>query len=273
MTAQTDRTLAGDMHDVKTGWFEHGTSRIYYEDSGTGEAMLLIPGFAGSIAEYSAVREAFVSAGYRVITADIPGSGRSQPQPRAYTVNSYDEDARAFAALLNQLGAAPAHLMGFSDGGEISLLLAALIPDIARSVVAWGAVGVLSDPTGQFREAMYNVVDNPIPPMQGFSEYLHAAYGAANARIMTRSAAGVFGEIIEKNGGDISRSKAGSIACPVFLIAGEHDFFATPALISELAAQIRTVKTLIVEGAGHDPLHNSRADWFAQTVLDWLKKR
>jgi valacyclovir hydrolase len=271
MTTPSNTALGHDTGSVKTGWFEQGTSRIYYEESGSGDPILLLPGFAGSLAEFSALREAFVSAVYRVIAADLPGSGRSQPQPRVYTASSYDDDAQAYAALLRQLGAAPAHLMGFSDGGEISVLMAALIPTIARSVVAWGATGVLSDPTGQLRDAMYNVVDHPIPPMQGFRDYLVAAYGEANARAMTQNVVSAIVAIIETRGGDISRTKAGNITCPVLLITGEHDFFAPPALIAELAAQIRTVETRIVEGGGHDPLHNTRAEWFAQTILNGLK--
>lgn len=252
-------------------WFEHGTSRIYYEEVGSGDPVLLLPGFAGSIEEFSTLKETLVTASYRVIAADLPGSGRSQPQPRAYTATYYEDDARSLAALLQHLAVGPAHLMGFSDGGEVSLLMAALTPDVARSVVTWGASGTLSDPGGHLRDAMYNVVDKPIPAMQHFSEYLIATYGEANARAMTRSAVGAFGEII-KAGGDISLSKAGSIAGPVLLITGEHDFFATPALVSELAARIRTAEVLTVEGAGHEPLHSTRPEWLTQTILDWFKR-
>ncbi|MCI0398371.1 MAG: alpha/beta hydrolase [Chloroflexi bacterium] len=252
-------------------WFEHGTSRIYYEDNGNGDPVLLLPGFAGSIEEFSALREVLVAANYRVIAADLPGSGRSQPQPREYTATYFEDDARSFAVLLQHLAVGPAHLMGFSDGGEVSLLMAALTPDVARSVVTWGAAGTVSDPDGQLREAMYNVVDNPIPPLQHFSEHLVATYGEANARAMTRSLVGALGDIIE-NGGDISLSKAGNITCPVLLIAGEHDVFAPLALLSQLAAHIRSAEVLKAEGAGHD-VHNAQPEWLAQTILDWLKRQ
>src|SRR5215475_8844445 len=162
-------------------WFEHGPVRIYYEDEGKGEPVLLLPGFAGRIEEFSALREALEAASYRVIAADLPGSGRSEPQPREYTASYFEDDARSFAALLQHLGTGPANLMGFSDGGEVSLLMAALTPSVARSVVTWGASGTLSDPDGHLREAMYNVVDHPIPPLQQFREYLIATYGEANA--------------------------------------------------------------------------------------------
>lgn len=250
-------------------WFEHGSSRIYYEDQGNGDPVLLLPGFAGSIAEFAALREALVAAGYRVIAADLPGSGRSEPQPRAYTASYFEEDARACTALLQHLALGPTHLLGFSDGGEDSLLMAALTPGVARSVVAWGAAGILSDPEGHLREATYNVVDHPIPPLQQFRDYLVATYGEANARAMTQGFVGAIGAIIEERGGDVSLSKADTIACPVLLIAGEHDFFAPPALVAQLAARIQAVEVVEAKDAGHD-LHLARPEWLAQTILNWL---
>ena len=255
---------------VKMAWFEQGTSRIYYEEQGTGDPVLVLPGFAGSIEEFAALREALVTAGYRVITADLPGSGRSEPQPRAYPATYFEDDARSFAALLQHLAVGPAHLMGFSDGGEISLLMAALMPGVARSVVTWGAAGVLNDPDGRLGEAMYNVVDHPIPPLQEFRDYLIATYGEANARAMTQSLVGALRDII-KDGGDLSLSKAGTITAPVLLIAGEHDIFAPPALASQLAARIRTAEVLEAEGAEHN-VYGDRPEWVTQTILDWVGK-
>jgi len=251
-------------------WFEHNTSRLYYEEQGSGTPVLVLPGFAGSIEEFSGLRDALVAAGYRVIAADLPGSGRSEPQPRTYTATYFEDDAGSFAALLEHLATGPAHLMGFSDGGDISLLMAALTPGVARSVVSWGAAGVLNDPSGQLREAMYNVVDHPIPPLQEFRDYLVSTYGEANARAMTQSVVGALNDIIAA-GGELSRSKAGNITCPVFLIAGEHDIFAPPELLSELAARIGKGEVLVAEGAEHN-VYAERPEWLTQTILDWVGK-
>jgi pimeloyl-ACP methyl ester carboxylesterase len=251
-------------------WFEHGTSRIYYEEQGSGTPVLVLPGFAGSIEEFAALREAMVMAGYRVIAADLPGSGRSEPQPRTYTATYYEDDAHSFAALLQHLASEPAHLMGFSDGGEISLLMATLTPGVVRSVVTWGAAGVINDPSGQLRQAMYNIVDNPIPPLQGFRDFLVATYGEANARAMTQSHVDALSDII-KGGGQLSRSKAGTITCPVLLIAGEHDMFAPPALASQLAARIHAAEVLEVEGAEHN-VYADRPESLTQKILEWLGK-
>jgi pimeloyl-ACP methyl ester carboxylesterase len=252
-------------------WFQHGTSRIYYEEYGSGDPVLLLPGWSGSIEEFSALNETLVAAGYRVIVADLPGSGRSEPQPRDYTAAYYEDDTRSFTALLHHLAVASTHVMGFSDGGEISLLMAALTPNLVRSVLTWGAAGAIHDPDGQLRDVLYNVVDKPILPLQQYSEHLKATYGEANARAMTRSVVVAYGEII-KAGGDISLSKVSAITCPVLLITGEHDFLATPALVSQLAARIAKSEMLTVEDAGHAPLHNTRSEWLTSIILDWLKR-
>jgi valacyclovir hydrolase len=267
-TSQSGDTGTGR---AKMAWFEHNRSRIYYEEQGSGSPVLLLPGFSQSSDDYSALREAMVAAGYRVIAADLPGSGRSEPQPRAYTATYFEDDARSFAALLQHLATGPAHLMGFSDGGEVSLLMAALMTNTARSVVAWGAAGMLNDPSGQLREAMYNIIDHPVPPLQEYRDFLVATYGEVNARAMTQSEVSALGQIIEQSGGDLSLSKADHITCPVLLIEGEHDMFVPPALATQLAARIGAAEVLIAEGAEHN-VYGDRPAWLTQTILDWLGK-
>jgi len=252
-------------------WFEDGESRIYYEETGSGrETALLLPGLTDSVGAHAPLRQALVEAGYRVIAADLPGSGRSQPQPRVYTVSYLEEDAGSFAALLRHLAVESAHLIGFSDGGEVALLMAVLFPGVSRSVVTWGSAGQLNDPSGQLRETFHDIVDNPIPPLQEFSRHLIATYGKGAARAMTQNAVHAMTEIIETRGGDLSLSRAERITCPVLLIAGEHDPFAPPPLVAQLAARISNARMIEVQGADHD-VHHSHGEWLIATVADWLK--
>jgi valacyclovir hydrolase len=249
-------------------WFEHAGSRIYYEDEGAGESVLLLPGWAGSVEEFAELRPALASK-YRVIAADLPGSGKSEPQPRGYPATYYHDDAASFLALLDHLDAAPAHLIGFSDGGEVALVMAELAPAKLRSIFAWGAAGTLAV-ADEVLDAMHNVVDAPIEPMQDFSEYMKATYGEANARAMAQSFVAAARAIMNK-GGDVSRARAGEIACPVLLATGEHDFLATPAVVSELAAAIPKAEFNEVKGASH-AIHHERHDWLVKTATGWLSR-
>jgi pimeloyl-ACP methyl ester carboxylesterase len=108
-------------------WYGPVGEQIYYEDAGRGDTVLLLPGWGGSIIELSRLRNE-LATGFRVVAADLPGSGRSQPQPRHYSSSYYMDDARSFLGLLNELEVDLAHLVGFSDGGEDALLMATLDP-------------------------------------------------------------------------------------------------------------------------------------------------
>lgn len=243
-------------------YFDREGARLYYEDEGTGEPVLLIPGWGGSIAELAPIRQ-LLAQRYRVVAVDPPGSGKSGPQPRTYTAGYYRDDVPHFVALLEALGAAPAHLVGFSDGGEYELLLAALHPEKARSLAVWGAAGSLgSNP--EMADLMTSVIDDPIPPMAGFSDYMKATYGEQNARIMTRSAGAAFRKMIEA-GGDLSRPVAGQIRCPATLITGEHDFLATPALVADMARAIPAGEFVEVKGAGH-PVHHEQPEKLMEII-------
>jgi valacyclovir hydrolase len=249
-------------------WFEHSGHRIYFEESGSGDPALLLPGWGGTIDEFGALRQELQKK-YRVIAADVPGSGKSQPQPRTYTPTYYQDDAAVLLAMLDAVGASPAHLVGFSDGGEYELLMAAMKPSAVRSVVTWGAAGTLGTNV-QMADAMSSLVDDPIPPMMEFSAYMKAAYGEVGARVMAQSGAKSFRAIMEA-GGDISRSRASTISAPALLIAGEHDFLATPSLVSDMAKAIPNGEFIEAKGASH-PVHHEQSAWLIDTVVNWLAK-
>lgn len=247
-------------------WFEHSDCSIYYEDAGNGEPILLLPGWGGSIQQFEPLRSLLASI-HRVFAADLPGSGQSKPQPRHYEAGYLQTDAEAICALIESLKVGPLTLIGFSDGGEVALLVAEQRPDLVRAIATWGALGKIVEPPGMF-DAMANLIDAPIPPLEGFAAYMKATYGEENARVMTRSLAEAMRGMVA-SGGDISWSRASEIRCPVLLIAGQHDFLATPTLVEELAERIEGGCFLLAEGAGHD-VYGERPEWLQETLQTWL---
>lgn len=248
-------------------WFEREWVRIHYEQEGQGEPLLFLPGWAGSIDEFGSIRTS-LSQHFSVTAADLPGSGWSGPQPRSYTPSYYHDDANTFLEMLDEVVGVPAHVIGFSDGGEVALLMAEKRPEAVRSVVTWGAAGKVEAPPGML-DAFYHLVDEPIPPLKDFAAYLKEMYGEDNARAMTRSASQALREIIEA-GGDIARSQAHRIGCPTLLMTGDNDRLCPPGLVSELAAEIPLGEFVLVEAADHD-FHQERPEWLAETIIDWLR--
>jgi valacyclovir hydrolase len=247
--------------------FQYRGASIYYEETGSGEPVLFLPGFTESIAQHAKLRDR-LSATHRVIAADLPGSGQSKPQPRDYTPDFYHNDAHAFAALIEAVVGAPVHVLGFSDGGEVALLLAAHHPTLVKSVLAWGAVGFAGETARELIEAFFNVIDQPAPGWEDYRKHLIDYYGQNAARAMTQVFARYAKEMIAR-GGDISRSLSSTIGCPLLLIAGERDTANPPSLAEEYAKAARAGKAITVPDAGHD-VHVSHSHWFERTVSEWL---
>jgi valacyclovir hydrolase len=111
------------------------------------------------------------------------------------------------------------------------------------------------------------VVDRPASHLKVLAAYLAQAYGADGARIMTGSWAQAMRDIIAA-GGDVSRSRAPSIACPTLLISGSADPVCPPGLVCDMASAIPRGTYLEVTG-GHD-LYQSHRGWLVSTVVDWL---
>ncbi|UYM06823.1 alpha/beta fold hydrolase [Solicola gregarius] len=247
-------------------WFERDGQRTYFEDAGQGEAVLALPGWGGSIAEFARLR-AELADGFRVVAADLPGSGRSHPQPRAYPATFYRDDARTFLDLLDHLAIDAAHVVGFSDGGEVGLVMAGLAPDRIRSVVAWGAAGYL-EPTPETSAGLSRLIDDPPESLLPLAAYLAEAYGADHARTMAANWSAALAEIAAA-GGSISRDLADRVTSPALLITGSDDPFCPPRVVRETVGALPRGEFIEVEGGGH-PLHLSHTDWLHAVVLDWL---
>jgi len=97
---------------------ENSTSiDLYYEDHGTGQPVVLIHGYPLSGASWLPQTEALLAAGYRVITYDRRGFGKSSQPSEGY---NYDTFASDLNIVLNTLDLSDVLLVGFSMGtGEV----------------------------------------------------------------------------------------------------------------------------------------------------------
>jgi len=78
-----------------------------------------------------------IAGGRRVIAYDRRGFG-SSPRDVVFDAGLFDRDADELAELLRERDAAPAHLVGFSDGATVALLTAVRHPELVVSVTAIG---------------------------------------------------------------------------------------------------------------------------------------
>lgn len=111
---------------------------VHVEEHGAGRPVVLIHGWPLSGASWDAQVSALVEAGYRVITYDRRGFGRSDKPKTGY---DYDTLADDLAGLLDALDLRDATLVGFSmGGGEVARYIARHGEERLRSVVFAAAV-------------------------------------------------------------------------------------------------------------------------------------
>jgi pimeloyl-ACP methyl ester carboxylesterase len=91
-------------------------TRLFYEEVGAGEALLLISGNGRDHSDWNGARDDFARQ-YRVIVYDHRGTGQSdKPGAPPYSIHGFAQDA---IWLLDHLGIARAHVYGHSMGGMI----------------------------------------------------------------------------------------------------------------------------------------------------------
>jgi len=104
---------------------------IYYEEAGSGTPLVLLTGLAGDIQGWAfQVRD--LSPHFRVIAPDNRGAGRTSAPDRPYSIPQMADDV---AALLDSLGVAKAHVLGFSLGGAVAQELALADPGLVDKLV------------------------------------------------------------------------------------------------------------------------------------------
>ncbi|GGB77257.1 alpha/beta fold hydrolase [Dyadobacter sediminis] len=126
----------------------HGT-RIYYEEYGQGVPLLLLHPGLGSIENLAGIIPE-LSRHFRVITPDAPGHGRSEHADSL----SGELLADYCSQLIDQLKLDSAYAMGWSMGGNTSLLLAANRPDKIKKVVSGASNSRSSGLTREARELL-----------------------------------------------------------------------------------------------------------------------
>ena len=102
---------------------------IYYEDHGSGKPIILIHGYPLSGASWEKQMPVLLNAGYRVITYDRRGFGKSSQPTVGYNYDTFAADLRE---VVTQLKLQDVTLVGFSMGGG----------EIARYFGKYGSKGV-----------------------------------------------------------------------------------------------------------------------------------
>jgi len=119
------------MTDAQAGYAALGELQMYYEVHGSGPPLVLLHGAYLSAEAMAPLRDGLLAT-HQVVVPEMQGHGRTADADRPL---SYEQMADDAAALILELGMAPADVVGYSMGAGIGLQLAIRHPEAVRRLV------------------------------------------------------------------------------------------------------------------------------------------
>jgi pimeloyl-ACP methyl ester carboxylesterase len=107
----------------------------HYVEKGSGFPLILLHGNGEDGSYFVHQMEPFAKH-FRVIALDTRGHGQTPRGDAPFTIRQFAEDLLAF---MDRLGIGKAHILGFSDGGNIAMIFAMTHPERVEKLILDGA--------------------------------------------------------------------------------------------------------------------------------------
>lgn len=254
------------------------TSLSYDDTGGACPLVVLVPGAGDIRSEHRELAPLLVSKGMRVVTADLPGHGES-PVATSYGVS---ETADAMTALIEQLDAGPAVLVGCSFAPAAAVWAAVERPDLVRAV---GLISPHMDEPGGIAATLQSaaigaLLRGPIAApiwrrlyqgwyksrrpddLEGELEKMSSMLSDPDRRRAVRETL-----VASREGLSERMDRFDRPSVVVFGTADDH--FADPAAEAKRLATRLGSSIALVDGAGHYP-HVEYPERVAEAVIDLL---
>ncbi|MBP7342877.1 MAG: alpha/beta fold hydrolase [Syntrophaceae bacterium] len=255
--------------------------KIYYEERGQGEPLLLINGLAFPMDLWFAQVEE-LSRDFRVIALDNRGIGRSDQPDEDYSIPLLASDA---VGLLKALGIEKSHVAGLSMGGFISQEIALSYPDIVDRLVlvATGMGGPRSQELGKpfWEKAAAAISGKPAEEVYRIDLALMTAPGFAGSRpdviekavrLRMQNPQPLYAFLRQFAACSVfdNNLRTPQIAQPTLIILGQDDPIFPIDLACDFRQALPKAKMIIYENCGHAILLE-KPDRLSKDIREFLK--
>jgi pimeloyl-ACP methyl ester carboxylesterase len=233
--------------------------RTWYEVEGQGEPVVLLHGGFCTNETWGQQRADF-AANHRTFLPERRAHGHT---PDVEGPLSYHDMAQDTIDFLASVVGGPAHLVGWSDGGIVALLVAIERPELVRKIVVTGANFKPAPQIGPTE--MLDELTADAPGMEMFRSMYEAASpdGAEHWPVVV----GKMAEMLRTEP-DIPIEDLGSISAPTLVLVGDDDFVSLEHTI-ELYRAIPNSELAVVPGTSHAHFME-KPSLINRIVLDFL---
>lgn len=200
-----------------------------------GEAVVLLHGGLSATEDWDTYVLPAVEDSFHVFAYDRTGQGRTADQVGSLHFSFQTREAIAY---LEDVVKEPAHLIGWSDGGIISLMVAMERPDLVRSVIAIGA-NYHHESGGEPMELWEVSYED---------RQEHAERSPDNPEAIDSKVARMWA--IWTSEPTLSADDLGKVLCPTLIMAGDDENFSFDHITSMYEA-IPQGRLAIVPGTSH----------------------
>jgi 3-oxoadipate enol-lactonase len=236
---------------------ENDGVRIFWEEAGRGEPILLIMGLGWASYMWHRTRE-LLAAKYRVITFDNRGVGRSDVPAGPYPIATMAADA---AAVLDAAGVKSAHLYGISMGGmiaqEFTLQYPARVKSLILGCTAAGGPAALQ-PAPEVIQVLMRRGMTPQEAIEAIDPFI---YDSGTSRALIEEDRKLRVEWYPTAEGYLAQlqgimaweayNRLAQIAAPTLVIHGENDQLIPAGNGKLIAEKIPHAKLVMIPRAGH----------------------
>jgi pimeloyl-ACP methyl ester carboxylesterase len=262
---------------MSTKYLELEYGKIAYDDSGSGPLVVGVPSMGDLRGEYRFLIPQLVEAGYRVVNMDVRGMGETSVEWDDYTVAGVGRD---ILALIRELEAGPAIVIGTSMAAGAAVWATAEAPDLIRGMVLVGAfvrgegtwfsnllfTTLFSRPWGAFMWLKYFSTLYPSRKPEDFAEYTSAL--RANLKEPGRLESLV--QMIRASK-KASEERIPEIKKPTLVLMGSKDpDFKDPESEAKWIAENLKGTYTMIESAGHYP-HAEMPEITAPLMLEFMQ--
>src|SRR4249919_3614611 len=206
---------------------------------------LLIHGFGGTPESDFGAQLPTLQSHFRVIAPHLHGYGRSTHRT-SYALSFYRDDANDLAALLDSLNIDKALVLGFSDGGIVGLLLAALYPQRVLALAVMGAQPTIN--AQNVADIGHWLIETPLS--EDWQKELAKLHGEPYWRSLPRMYVEVQEALVDAGGVIITDEELASIHCPSLIMHGKRDRV-VPADYARIISERIPNSQILLFDAGH----------------------
>lgn len=270
------------MIETTKSYLDLGDGQLYYETAGKGMPLVFSHAAFLDSKMFDAVWQPLAKQ-FRVFRYDMRGFGKSSPVTGPLCRRS------DLVQLLNHLDVTQAHMVGCSNGGQISLDLALEEPQRVASLTLVGATPSGFELQGEPPRHMFEMFDAmQLGNIDRSNELQIRIWLDGEHREPDQVDPALRQKALEMNRIPVSQStffiadtqpinpldppavtRLESVKCPTLVIAGALDHSEVLRAADEMAERIPNARKVIIESAGHVPSFE-QPDIFVKLLLDFL---